>query len=398
MRVLVVVDGTFFRTSDGAIYSQGVYGYSFFQRYLDVFESVAVLARISDKKIDVTGMKRADGERVSFLPLPTYKGPIQYLTKRKKVKDQASKIINGYRCAILRVPSATAQGVYSIIHKKMPIALEVVVDPWEYFAPHTINKWYRPIIRVLWTMQLKKMCKHAEGVSYVTQKYLQQKYPCQALQDKQGYYTASYSSVEIKNGSIAQPRKYKKEGRFHFVHVAVSFATEGKGHRVLIRALKKVIDQGYNADVTFIGDGPLKSSFEQLSKELGLGERVIFTGRLPGADAVRAVMGNSDVFVFPTRAEGLPRVLIEAMAEGLPCISTPVCGIPEILESQWMYNYDDIEGFANRMIYCINNPDELSKQSKRNIEIAKSFENSVLSEKRNMFYKRLCSSAQEHII
>ena len=396
MNVLVVVDGTYFRTKDKAVYSQGVYGYSFFKRYLTVFKEVYVMARIKDVTSVPEGLKLANGERVSFLALPSYKGPIQYMSKRFKVKKLTKELIKDFECCILRVPSATAQGVFSIINKQMPTALEVVVDPWEYFAPNTITKWYRPFVRVYWTLQLKKMCRKADGVSYVTSSYLQGKYPCEAFKEKPGYFTASYSSVEIKDGSIAEPRVYEeRKGTFHFVHAAVSFTTEGKGHKILMQALKQVVDAGYDADVTFIGDGPLRSNFEDYAKELGIQDRVIFVGRLPGAEAVRKQMMKADVFVFPTRAEGLPRVLIEAMAEGLPCISTPVCGIPEILEKEWMFPYDDIKGFSACMIKCINNPEILTEQSKRNVIVAKKFVNSTLAGERNKFYETLSEITRE---
>jgi len=95
------------------------------------------------------------------------------------------------------------------------------------------------------------------------------------------------------------------------------------------------------------------------------------------------------MFVLPTFAEGLPRVLLEAMAEGLPCLSSPTCGIPEILEKDFLYEFSDSHGFANGIIKLITDKDLMEEQSARNIAIAKKYSSKILNEKRKSFYNKL---------
>ena len=88
-------------------------------------------------------------------------------------------------------------------------------------------------------------------------------------------------------------------------------------------------------------------------------------------------------------AEGLPRCVLEAMAEGMPVLSSPVCGIPEILNEECLIPFDDPDGYADKIIELMNNPDEMTRLSKENLETALKFKNSALMKKRTSFYKKL---------
>ena len=162
-----------------------------------------------------------------------------------------------------------------------------------------------------------------------------------------------------------------------------------KGHDVVIKVVKKLRDYGIDARITFIGDGDKRSEFENMANELGIKPYVHFTGLLGSPNDVRNVLLKSDLFIFPTKAEGLPRAVIEAMAVGLPCLSTPVNGIPELLEKKYLFNPTDVDGFANKIKELLNNPSELNGMSHRNIEKAKEYEESVLRKRRIEFYSRL---------
>ena len=236
----------------------------------------------------------------------------------------------------------------------------------------------------------KKICKKADGVSYVTQKYLQEKYPCKAIiTNSKRYFTASYSSVELPDDRFGKPRRYEIKKKWIIAHVANAFTGYGKGHITLMEATKRVLEKGYDIEVWFIGDGPLKQKFVNYSQKLGINEKVKFLGKMPNGDSVRKIIRKSDIFVFPTRAEGLPRVILEAMAEGLPVISSPVCGIPEILPKECLVKYDDYNGYGNAILRLINNPLLLTKYSEDNLAMALKFKSSVLNKKRKDFYEKV---------
>lgn len=390
MKILVVADGHYHKNDKGEVFAESTYDYTFYKRYLDVFDEVYAIVRMKEGGDVPKNSKPCNGENVHFLPVPASKGVFEYFKSAFKTRALIKEYIKDFDCAIFRVTGVIPNAVERQYRKtKKAYAAEVVVDPWEYFAKGTVTGITRPFVRLGWRIALKKICKKANGVSYVTEKYLQERYPCRAiLGDKDGF-TESYSSVELPDDTFASPRKHTKKDKIVISHVTNSFTTFGKGHVPLMKALKKLKDRGYTAEAVFVGDGPLKPQFEEIAKELGVAENITFTGRLANGNEVRKVIKNSDIFVFPTMAEGLPRVVLEAMAEGLPVISSPVCGIPEILQKSCLVEYEDSKGYADTIERLINNPEEMDRLSEENLSVAHKFSSSRLQEKRISFYKKL---------
>lgn len=113
--------------------------------------------------------------------------------------------------------------------------------------------------------------------------------------------------------------------------------THGKGVDVLVEAFVRLLDSGKADRLVLVGGGPEESALRRRLRERAsdsahtdAADRVLFTGRLAGSDL--ALWANAaDVFVLPSRAEGLGLVLLEAMACGTPCVGSDTGGIPEIL-------------------------------------------------------------------
>ncbi len=113
--------------------------------------------------------------------------------------------------------------------------------------------------------------------------------------------------------------------------VSIGRLTPAKGQVLLIQACAQLRDQGVPFHLTMVGDGPDRGRVEAEIAKLHLQEQINLTGSLT-QEGVRAELARSDAFVLPSLAEGIPVVLMEAMASYVPCISTPVNGIPELIE------------------------------------------------------------------
>jgi colanic acid/amylovoran biosynthesis glycosyltransferase len=104
-----------------------------------------------------------------------------------------------------------------------------------------------------------------------------------------------------------------------------------KGHGVLLEALASLRSDGLDIQAVVVGDGSQRATLEELAKSLGIGAHVEFTGSL-GQDVIRQRYEEADVFCLPSFDEGVPVVLMEAMAMGLPVVASRVAGVPELVQ------------------------------------------------------------------
>jgi colanic acid/amylovoran biosynthesis glycosyltransferase len=105
-----------------------------------------------------------------------------------------------------------------------------------------------------------------------------------------------------------------------------------KGLPIVLQALSRLKPLHPDVLLTVVGDGSDRTSLEQMTRDLGLAENVDFVGYKSQAE-VRQYMQNTDVFVLPSFAEGVPVSLMEAMAAGVPVVTTQIAGISELVEN-----------------------------------------------------------------
>lgn len=130
-----------------------------------------------------------------------------------------------------------------------------------------------------------------------------------------------------------------------------------KDHPNLLAAARLLADRDVPVRIVVVGQGPLEAETRALHASLGLGDRVILTGRRD--DAV-AVMGACDAFVMASNNEGLPVAIMEALALGLPVVSTAVGGIPEAITDGvdgLLVPARDPEALAAALTRVVDDPD-----------------------------------------
>jgi len=130
------------------------------------------------------------------------------------------------------------------------------------------------------------------------------------------------------------------------VCISVGALTHQKGHDVLLQAMKTVMNKHPDAVLYIVGEGGLRERYEQSIRSLGLEEHVFLLGRRTD---VPELLRLADLFIFPSRFEGFPFALVEAMQTGLAVVTTNVSSMPEVIT-------DGVEG----LLVPPESPDELA--------------------------------------
>ncbi len=386
MNLAVVLESRFDRTPDGAVWTGTVFTHHFWRRYLEVFDRVIVVARVREVQSATPSWERADGKDVSFAAVPHYLGPWQYLIRVRQVRRAAKNAIAPNDAVILRVASHIASPIARLLSMVgHPYGLEVVGDPYDVFAPGAVKHPMRPFFRWWFSKQLRRQCASACAVAYVTKDALQRRYPPTAAT-----YSTHYSDVVLQDDAFATvPRRANSDnvpGRFSLLIVG-SLAQLYKAPDILISAVGACIRDGLDLDLKIVGDGKHRAEVEAHVKTLGLSDRVNFLGQLPAGESVRDQLDKADLFVLPSRTEGLPRAMIEAMARALPCIGTTVGGIPELLTCEDMVPPGDTETLAQKIREVVIDQERMARMSARNLRKAKEYHEEHLRVRRREFYR-----------
>ena len=133
---------------------------------------------------------------------------------------------------------------------------------------------------------------------------------------------------------------------------------EVKGHGLLIDALGRLVAGGVDAELTIVGDGPLRAELDARVRDRGLSDRVRFAGRI-GQDDILSFYERADVFALTSLAEGIPVVLMEAMATELPVVAPAINGIPELVEDGehgLLVAAGDVDRFAEALFALATDP------------------------------------------
>lgn len=393
MRLLVTSESHASCGTTGGFYADGPANYQIWSSYLKWFDEVVVLTRVGAGRAGESQKTRADGPGVSFCPLPDYVGPWQYLRILPELRVRVRKAITECDAFILHVPGLIGRLTCTELRKnKVPYALDVVGDPWDALGPGTWPNPFRPIFRRLAVSNLREMCRDAMAIRYVTKHSLQRRY-----QAGKKSFVVAFSDILTELGSVPTQTandRYRRletmaggapKGAFHIGFIG-SLARLYKGPDVMLRAVALCRDRGLDCLVTIVGDGRYAEAMKILARRLQIDDRTTFLGKIPFGSPVLVYLDSVDLFAMPSRQEGLPRTLVEAMSRGCPCIGSNVGGIPELLDEEDLVPPNDPQALARKIMEVAGDARRMRKMSERNLKKAAQYDPAALTEKRNEFY------------
>lgn len=363
---------------EGQIYPfLNVHETSFWNRYLDVFD-----------KLHLTGRLTLTHTKPDTAPLDL--SQIQFHSLRNNwflfIIDLLIVLFNLRKIQLhycLRLPSISSSlvGIYLLIRNKS-FGCEVVGDPWDSFA-NKGNFILRSFSLLLWLLQ-KILCKEAKCIAYVTKFSLQNKYPSGS-----NAFSTYYSSINLTNDYFNKRAIFKIDNELRLIHVGTMNSNIYKGQDFIIKVLSKLrFELNLNIRLDLIGDGPSLHYLKELSSNMNCEDIVFFHGKLD-RNSLNRLYDQSHILIFPSKSEGLPKVVIEAQARGIPCVGTNVGGIPELISQDLIFEIGDIDACVDiikRLVF-----DELFYEEVSTSNFKNSYEYSFdkLRNKRIEYYKYL---------
>lgn len=389
MRLLYISMHRFLRDRDGNLFSTGMMGPNYFEKYLTVFDEVTVIGY--EVAANDTTIKKAigkpirDTDCIRYLLAPCGNGRYSTSFENQAIRalaDEQTKTADAIAC---KSASGAAMAKRYAKQYGKPFLVEVVGCPWDAMWNHSsIGKVIAPFSY----FSLRKVVKDAPYVSYVTEHFLQGRYPTKGK-------CVSVSDVELQqvNPSILERRLQM----ISEAHSPLRIGTAGtveiayKGQEYVIRALAKLKEKGNTGFEYHLAGSGNPERLKQLAESLGVSDQVVFEGSLPH-EAMFDWLDSLDLYIQPSLTEGMPRALIEAMSRGLPGFGSDVGGIPELLGKENTFPKKDEKSIYRKLLDL--NSEKMLEMAKQNFEVAKRFEHDVLNNRRVSFYKMFSVSAR----
>jgi glycosyltransferase involved in cell wall biosynthesis len=156
-----------------------------------------------------------------------------------------------------------------------------------------------------------------------------------------------------------------------------------------VRVAKVVLDERSDARFCLVGDGLLRPQIETLIDEMKISDKVVLLG---WRKDIPEIMHSIDLLLLTSLWEGLPRVLPQAMASGIPVVATDVNGSPEAVKNGlngYLLPPGDVAGMAQKIIYLLNNPGEARAMGQKGRELVEEFDIWKMVKQQELLYANL---------
>ena len=381
MTVLFCHDGPISKNKQGEYFGVA-HNDKTFSRYYALSTQLKVMMRVKNIDTEETGnYSKITVSPFSVVETPNISSLKGNLFLKNEYKNIIKENVKNSEVIVARLPSMC--GFYAIDYAKKyskPYIIELVTCPWDMSWNHSIKG---KLAAVPLYLKTKKRVREAKHVIYVTSEFLQKRYPTN------GKHT-NCSNVHIDDMpvSVLEERIEKIEhtaGNLILGTVA-AVDVKFKGQQYVIGAMNELKKKNkLNFEYHLVGGGNQDYLRSEI-KKYGLENNVKLLGPMKH-DQISDFLRSIDIYIQPSKQEGLPRAVIEAMSQGLPCIGANTAGIPELINRKYIFN----KGFGIRKnilnILSEITKDDMREQASINFYESKKYNNDVINAKRIQFFK-----------
>lgn len=376
-------------SKNGEVYTGNLSYEIWNERYIKFFGTVKVLNRtgVLEESDDISRYVKASGPNIEFLNEIDVFTPVSFIVDYWKIKTIVYKYVDESEYVIIRLDSflglIAAKRCREVGKKYL---IEVVGCIRDSFWNKSL---YGKVVAYPLMKIMQKEIKDAPFVVYVTKRFLQSRYPTEGCSTN---ISNVYLPKQDDNIIERKIEKIKASNYKHFQIVTIgSVSVRYKGQKAVIKALGRLKKKGYmNYTYHLIGIGK-QSYLKRVAMKADVNDQIVFHGSM-NHDNVIAFLDRCDIYIQPSKQEGLPRALIEGMSRGLLCFGSNIAGIPELLDSKVLFsvgpgNYKEI----SKMLLKTNR-ELMLEQGTRNFIEAQNYENDILEHRRESIIRDFMNS------
>ncbi len=382
MKGLFIHDHVFYKYSDKH-FSPGGLPAVVWERYLDHVDNLTIISRGKVLDSDETsGLVLSEKENVNFNLFYNVKGGFDYYKYQRLIKTRLKEQIEKHDLIIIRVPSTIGAFAAEICRKlKKTYITEVVGCAWD-------SNWNYGSLPIKLQapfnfLKMRKVVANSIASIYVTKFFLQGRYPNKGILSY-----ASNVQINKNNDSVLENHidLIKKEKRLYKLGIIGNLSIRFKGFDVALNALQLLKKEGVKFKFYLVGGGD-QSYVKSLIGKLNLNDCVEIVGRLESGNKVFEFLDSLDVYIHPSKQEGLPRAVIEAMSRACPVLASTVAGIPELIQEKYLHSPGDYKSLYQQLVVVLQKKVELIEMAKNNFEKSKEYDIETLSKRRYDFFK-----------
>lgn len=378
MKLVFAHDHTFYNYN-GIYYSSGGLSKEMLERYTKIFEEVVVVSRQKEVKKLSDKLTVASTERVKFVSVPNFK-TLKTYHKKRIAKSIIDKEVEKSDALIARNSSIADLAINSAKKYRKPYLIEMVSCPWDSYWNHSRKGKLMAPYKYFST---KNKVKEAPYVIYVTNEFLQNRYPTKGKNTNcSNVSLTEFDEVVIEN-RINKIKSIKKEEKI-IIGTTAAVNVKYKGQQYIIQALGELKNKGITKfEYHLVGAGD-HTYLSDVAKKNGVENQVKFLGTMPH-DEVFQWLETIDIYTQPSKQEGLPRGLIEAMSRGLPAFGAKTAGIPELLSSDFIFEHGTNSIDEICKILLSFDKKTMLEQADKNYQESKKYDKKIIEERRTKF-------------
>jgi len=380
---LFCFDGPLYKDKNGT-YCNITLTNEMFDRYFYVVDRLIVAVRTyqENKSYKELNMKQLVlGTKIQVIEIENLNTIYGLFVGRRRLTKNLIPVVRSVDLIFARMPSTTSDVVLDVARKmNKPYLVEVGGCAWDAFWNHGLKG---KVVAPYMFLKERQGIRKAAFATYVTKKFLQERYP-------NNNETISSSNVYLApvNDAVLDERIKKicrGSNQIIFGQAVNSIDVKYKGEHLIIKALRRLKNLGIRAEFQVVGPGN-GEYLKKVALKNNVSDQLKLIGTLKKEEIAKWYQ-SIDVYVQPSKQEGLPRAVIEAMSMGCPCAGSNIAGIPELIDSDYLFN-PDRESEIITVLLKIIDKENMKQQARINFYKAKEYYINKISVLREEIFRK----------